>query len=72
MSQASIHNLLRRKKLKGEEIGRILLLSFIADYKHRGETKYLPLFTQQQLNRMVSALPSDHERQIYAEYVDLY
>lgn len=65
-------SLLRRKRLKGEEVGRALLCSLVHDYEQRDSESPKPLFTQDDLTRMVAALPSEYERRIYADYVDLH
>lgn len=64
--------LLRRKKLKGEEVGRALLESLVHDYHQRGNPKSNALFTQQELTQMVAMLPSEYERGIYSTYACLY
>ena len=72
MTNQQARALLRRKKLKGEEVGRALLLSFVTDYEQRDSGHAKALFTQQELGQMVAALPSEHERRIYAGFVSLY
>lgn len=72
MIQQDARNLLRRKKLSGSEVGRALLASLVHDYRQRTEEAPAPLFTQEDLGRMVSLLPSEYERRIYAEYAELY
>lgn len=64
--------LLRRKKIKGEELGRALLLSLVSDYHQRDSETRSPLFSQSDLSRMVSALPSAYERSIYQDYATLH
>lgn len=72
MTNQQARNLLRRKKLRGDELGRALLLSFVMDYQQRDAPASQPLFTQQELTLLVAALPSEWERRRYAGYGDLY
>lgn len=69
---SSARSLLRRKRLKGEEVGRALLHSLVHDYEQRDSELPKSLFTQDDLTRMVAALPSEYERRIYADYVELH
>lgn len=69
--KARIAALLRRKKLKGEEVGQALLLSLVSDYRQRNLENPDPLFTQSDLQQMEAALPSDYERALYADYIAL-
>lgn len=70
--EAGTARLLRRKKLTGEDLGRALLLSFVHDFRHREEADAAPLFTQEQLEQMVSCLPSEYERDIYRQFAAVY
>lgn len=72
MSQPNTANLLRRKKLKGDELGRALLLSFVHDFRQRNADQSTPLFTQAQLQQLVARLPSEYERDIYQQYAAIY
>lgn len=65
-------NLIRRKKLKGDELGRALLLSLVHDYYQRESEAPSPLFSQDDLERMEKSLSSEYDRSRYSGYVELH
>lgn len=69
--RARIAALLRRKKLRGEEVGKALLWSLISDYEQRDSPSFTQLLSQADLEHMEAALPSAYERARYEEYVQL-
>lgn len=71
-ARARIAALLRRKKLRGEEVGKALLWSLVSDYEQRNQPNPTPLLTQAHLDRMEAALPSEYERAKYEDYVQLH
>lgn len=57
---------------KGKDVGKAVFQSFIHDYKNRNNPDYTPLFTQEAFDRMTRSLSTEHDRQIYTQYVTLY
>lgn len=65
----NINKLLSQSTWKGKEVGKAVLLSLIELNKTQAETK--PLFSKEDIRKMVKGLANEHERDIYNRYVDL-
>lgn len=69
MRKLNLDTLLKKKRVKGEELGRAIVMNLVHDLKH-GPNQ--PLFSQDDLQRMQSSLEDSHEIEVYGMYVDLY
>lgn len=67
-----IRRMLRKKSWTGREVGQAIVCTFLDDYQHRDRPRRNPLFTQEEIDRMVLGLKNEQERQAYARYVQLY
>ena len=65
----NINKLLSQSTWKGKEAGKAVLLTLIELNKTQAETK--PLFSKEDIRKMVKGLANEHERDIYNRYVDL-
>lgn len=65
----NINKLLSQSTWKGKEVGKAVLLTLIELNKTQAETK--PLFSKEDIRKMVKGLANEHERDIYNRYVDL-
>lgn len=65
----NINKLLSQSTWKGKEVGKAVLLTLIELNKTEAETK--PLFSKEDIRKMVKGLANEHERDIYNRYVDL-
>lgn len=65
----NINKLLSQSTWKGKEVGKAVLLTMIELNKTQAETK--PLFSKEDIRKMVKGLANEHERDIYNRYVDL-
>lgn len=63
------NKLLSQSTWKGKEVGKAVLLTLIELNKTQAETK--PLFSKEDIRKMVKGLANEHERDIYNRYVDL-
>lgn len=68
----NINALLKKKKWKGEEIGKALILNLVNDFKHKSEPNHKPLFSQSDLNRMTSSIETERDSKAYNAYINLY
>lgn len=69
---ADIKSLLNKKKWKGEEIGKALILNLVNDFKHKSEPDHKPLFSQSDLDRMTASIESERDGKAYNAYINLY
>lgn len=65
----NINKLLSQSTWKGKEVGKAVLLTMIELNKSNASTK--PLFSKEDIRKMVKGLANEHERDIYNRYVDL-
>lgn len=65
----NINKLLSQSTWKGKEVGKAVLLTLIELNKTQAKTK--PLFSKEDIRKMVKGLANEHERDIYNRYVDL-
>ncbi len=65
----NIKKLLNQNTWKGKEVGKAVLLTLIELNKTKGETK--PLFSKEDIGKMVQGLANEYERSIYNQYVEL-
>lgn len=68
MSQ-NIQALLKRKRLTGDEVGRVLILTLI-EANTGGDTT--PIVDNIEMLRLVRCMQTDGDRNVYAAYIDLY
>lgn len=68
----NIDRLLKKKKWKGEEVGKAVILGFVNDYENRAKQSYIPLFTQEDLTKMLDGITDPREGRIYNDYINLY
>lgn len=68
----NINSLLNKKKWKGEEIGKALILNLVNDFKHKSEPVHKPLFSQSDLDRMTASIESERDGKAYNAYINLY
>lgn len=66
-----LKGLLSKKGWTGEEVGKALIASLVNDIKHLGQT-YEPLFTQDDLTRMVKNLQTDRDRNVFNFYQNIH
>lgn len=67
-----INTLLNKKKWRGEEVGRALIISLVSEWAARGNPNKKPVFTQEDIDRMKAGLMSEQEGKKYNQYIDLY
>ena len=65
----NISKLLSQSTWKGKEVGKAVLLTLIELNKSGASTK--PLFSKEDIRKMVKGLANEHERDIYNRYIDL-
>ncbi len=65
----NINKLLSQSTWKGKEVGKAVLLTLIELNKTEAETK--PLFSKEDIRKMVKGLANEHERNIYNKYIEL-
>lgn len=66
-----IKSLLSKKGWTGEEVGKALIANLINDIKNIG-TAHEPLFTQDDLTRMVKSLKTDRDGNIFNFYANIH
>lgn len=69
---ADIKHLLNKKKWRGEEIGKALILNLVNDFKHKSDPNHKPLFSQSDLDRMTSSIDTERDGKAYNSYINLY
>ena len=67
VNSKSIDNLLKKKKYKGEQLGRILLLTLVDQIYNRP-----PRVPIDQLSQMINNLANGYEGSVYNTYVNIY
>ena len=67
VNKKSIDNLLKKKKYKGEQLGRILLLTLVDQIYNRP-----PRAPIDQLSQMINNLANGYEGSVYNTYVNIY
>ena len=67
VNKKSIDNLLKKKKYKGEQLGRILLLTLVDQIYNRP-----PRVPIDQLSQMINNLANGYEGSVYNTYVNIY
>jgi hypothetical protein len=65
----NINKLLSQSTWKGKEVGKAVLLTMIELNKTNASTK--PLFSKEDIRKMVKGLANEHERNIYNKYIEL-
>ena len=66
VNSKSIDNLLKKKKYKGEQLGRILLLTLVDQIYNRP-----PRVPIDQLSQMINNLANGYEGSVYNTYVNI-
>ena len=65
----NINKLLSQSTWKGKEVGKAVLLTLVELNKPNASTK--PLFSKEDIRKMVKGLANEHERSIYNRYIEL-
>ena len=63
------NKLLSQSTWKGKEVGKAVLLTLVELNKPNASTK--PLFSKEDIRKMVKGLANEHERSIYNRYIEL-
>lgn len=72
LSKDRLTKLLHKSGWTGEELGQLIMMSLISDIKQKEKKEKKPLFTQTELDLMVSTLDTSEEMTTYGVYCDLY
>lgn len=67
-----IEKMLRKRKFKGAEVGKVMLYSLACDVRNMGNEDYTPLVRQKDIDRMHRGIASREEVAVYNGYVRLY
>ena len=71
MTNAQVKRLLKKKKWKGAEIGKLLLATTINDIKRVTDPDLPPVLTQEEFAEIESTIDTEAEYSIYGVYKDL-
>lgn len=72
MKKLNLNTLLKKRVVKGEELGRAIVTNLVHDLRNGMNPGHQSLFSQNDLERMQNSLESPYEAEVYARYVDLY
>lgn len=67
-----VEKTLKKKALKGEEVGRLLMASLIHDIRHSEDADYKPFLEQSEFNAMASSLKTKRDCYVLKVYSKLY
>lgn len=67
VNKKSIDNLLKKKKYKGDQLGKIVLLTLVDQLYQR-----TPRVSLEQISEMIKRLESPYERMVYNTYINIY